>query len=106
MNTGTTMRYSLVSIAGFLLVAAPGALAWPDGELCSHGTPGRDDPPREIRGFDPDTGRSLLTFPPHPLVDFGHMKLVIDIPDMNTPRFAAVQTLTVKAVGTVATLTL
>src|ERR1700690_4300716 len=36
---------------------------------------------------------------PHPFVNFMHMKLAIDIPDMNVPRLAAVQTLTVQAVG-------
>jgi aminopeptidase N len=57
--------------------------------------------------FDPATGRDLLNYARHRHVDHQHMKLVIDIPDMNVPRATAVQTLTVNAIGTpVETLTL
>ena len=44
-------------------------------------------------GFDAATGRDLTHYPPSPLVDFTHMSLVLEIPDMNTPRALAVQTL-------------
>jgi aminopeptidase N len=62
---------------------------------------------REAKAFDPETGRDLLHYPPHRYVDHQHMKLVIDIPDMNTPRAHAEQTLTVTSLGKpVAMLTL
>lgn len=58
-----------------------------------------DDTPKPVPGYDAETGRDLWAYPPHPLADYGHMKLVIDIPDMNTPRMSAVQTLTLRPVG-------
>lgn len=42
---------------------------------------------------DESTGRSLLNYPPHPIVDYRHMALDIVIPDMNVRRFDAVQRL-------------
>src|SRR5690606_6454034 len=53
----------------------------------------------QARAFDPETGRDLLNYPRDRVVDHQHMKLVIDIPDMNVPRASAVQTLTVNAIG-------
>jgi aminopeptidase N len=54
---------------------------------------------RAPAGFDPRTGRDLLNYPPHPHVDYRHMRLEIDIPDMNTPRLGAVQTLTISPIS-------
>lgn len=48
---------------------------------------------RSVAHFDPDTGRALLNFPPDRVVDYRHMRLEIDIDDMNDPRFDAVQRL-------------
>lgn len=56
-------------------------------------------PARVPRFFDPDTGRDLRRYPPDPRVDYHHMRLEIDIPDMNEPAFTAVQTLTFVPVG-------
>ncbi|MFZ4575052.1 MAG: M1 family aminopeptidase [Phycisphaerales bacterium] len=50
-------------------------------------------------GFDAESGRNLRNFPPHRLVDAQRMQLEITIPDMNTPKFSAVQRLTVTAMG-------
>jgi aminopeptidase N len=62
---------------------------------------------RAALGFDPRTGRNLRAYPPDRVVDFRHMKLAIDIPDMNVPRAHAVQTLTLSAISApVAALTL
>jgi aminopeptidase N len=44
--------------------------------------------------FDEATGRDLLNYPRSPVVNYVHMRLEVDIPDMNVPRAAAVQTLT------------
>ncbi len=49
--------------------------------------------PRPIGSFDAATGKSRLSFPPSPLVDYHHMALHLDIADMNTPRMEAVQNL-------------
>lgn len=46
-----------------------------------------------IPGYDPATGRDLANYPPHPFVDYLHMRLELDIPDMNVPRMDAVQLL-------------
>jgi aminopeptidase N len=51
-------------------------------------------------GFDEATGRDTRHYPPHVLADFKHMLLEITIPDMNTPKFSAVETLTLSPMGT------
>ena len=52
----------------------------------------------ELR-VEPGTGRDLRNYAPSRPADIRHMKLAIDIPDMNTPRLSAKQTLTLAAVG-------
>ncbi|MEL7472797.1 MAG: M1 family aminopeptidase [Planctomycetota bacterium] len=47
----------------------------------------------EVAHYDPETGRALLNFPKDRGVDYQHMRLEIDIPDMNTPRWSASQSL-------------
>jgi aminopeptidase N len=42
---------------------------------------------------DPATGRSMLNYPPHRVVDFARMKLDIRIADMNVPTLDATQVL-------------
>lgn len=44
--------------------------------------------------FDGATGQDIRNFPPDRLADHKRMVLRIDIPDMNSPHFEAVQTLT------------
>lgn len=51
--------------------------------------------PRERASFDAATGRNLLNYPPHRTADIEHMRLEIDIPDMNTPHLTAVERLRV-----------
>jgi aminopeptidase N len=87
--------FQLGLLSGVLCLAGAG-LARPTSEICH--APFSDET-RQVPGFDPVTGKSTWTFPPHPFVDFKHMKLAIDIADMNVPRFAAVQTLVVQAIG-------
>ncbi len=53
----------------------------------------------ELR-YDPATGRDRRNFPPDRRVDFHTMALDIDIPDMNTPKFRAEQTLKFTPLGT------
>ncbi len=48
---------------------------------------------REMR-YNTGTGRDLRNYPPDRVVDFEHMRLELDIPDMNTARLSAKQTLT------------
>jgi len=47
--------------------------------------------------WDETSGSDPLNYPPHRLVDFNHMRLEIDIPDMNEPTLRAKQTLTFTA---------
>jgi aminopeptidase N len=54
---------------------------------------------KKFPAFNAETGKDLGTYPPNPVVDFIHMKLVLDIPDMNTPRASVEQTLTVAALS-------
>lgn len=49
--------------------------------------------------YEAATGRDLRNYAPDRLVDFLHMRLDIDIPDMNKPNLTARQTLTVKAIA-------
>jgi hypothetical protein len=55
-----------------------------------------DDDPR----WDVLTGADERHYPPDRPVDFHHMQLSVDIPDMDTPRFRAVQRLVLSATGT------
>lgn len=55
------------------------------------------DPSSNI--VDLATGRNILNYPPHPIVDFRHMALDIVIPDMNVARFDAQQTLTIAPIA-------
>lgn len=48
-------------------------------------------------------GRAIATFPPDRHFDHLHMRLEIDIPDMEAKRFSATQTLTLAAIGSVRT---
>ncbi len=50
--------------------------------------------------FDPGTGRNTRNYAPDRLVNHRHMRVEIDIPDMNTRSFSAVQTLDIAALAT------
>lgn len=69
--------------------AAAGVLA-----LCGAPSLAQDDP-----RIDHATGRDLSNWPPACPFDHEHMRLEIDIPDMNTPRLTARETLTLRARG-------
>jgi aminopeptidase N len=49
--------------------------------------------------YDDATGRNLLNYPPHLYADFIHMRLDLEIADMNTPAIRARETLTLIPVG-------
>ncbi|MCW5753175.1 MAG: M1 family metallopeptidase [Phycisphaeraceae bacterium] len=49
--------------------------------------------------IDPRTGQDLRVWAPARHFDYQHMKLEITIPDMNIPKFHAIQTLRARAVG-------
>lgn len=49
--------------------------------------------------FDASTGADARNYPADPQADFEHMRLQIDIPDMNAPMFTAVETLTFSSLG-------
>ncbi len=83
-----------------VLLAGAGAAGGVEHESCRHG---REElaamrsgalEAADIR-WDERTGADKRAFPPDRLVDFQHMRLEIDIPDMNTARFSAEQTLTI-----------
>ncbi len=57
------------------------------------------DAPSPSPLVEPDTGRDLLNYPRSPQVLYKHMKLVVDVPDMSTPRLSAIQTLSISALG-------
>ena len=48
---------------------------------------------------DPESGRSLLNYPPHRAADIRHLRLDLSIPDMNVPRLNGVATLTVEPIA-------
>lgn len=52
----------------------------------------------ELR-FNPGTGKDLRNYPPDREVDFEHMKLELDIPEMNEPRMDVTQTLTLSPIA-------
>lgn len=93
-------RIALVAIAGLCAgVCAGGETARPVGDaghecaMCAWAARAGGVP------YDGETGRSLLNYPKHPRADFQHMKLEIEIADMNKPRLSARQTLTLTPVG-------
>jgi len=49
--------------------------------------------------IDPGTGRDLAHWPPSPWFTYEHMRLQIDIPDIQTARFSGVETLSIKGLG-------
>lgn len=53
-----------------------------------------DTSPDRSLFFDPATGKNLLNYPPHPVVDYANMRLDIRIADMNNPALDATQVLT------------
>lgn len=46
-----------------------------------------------------ESGRDSAVYPPDPLFDYLHHKLVMDIPDMSVPRFSATAELTVRPIA-------
>lgn len=103
MNTHTPRALSLLLAAGLAasLLAAP-AFAFPTDDDCQslHARwPAAPDTPAPAKGFDEATGRDTRHYPPHPLADFKHMLLEITIPDMNSPRLTATETLTLAPIG-------
>ncbi|MCB9849027.1 MAG: HEAT repeat domain-containing protein [Phycisphaeraceae bacterium] len=48
---------------------------------------------------DSDNGVDTLNYPPDRIVEFEHMRLELDIPDMNTPTLTAKETLTFTALA-------
>ncbi len=54
---------------------------------------------RDSLRWDETTGADARAYPPDRLVDYRHMTLRMDIPDMNTPKFTAEQKLTFSAIG-------
>ncbi|MBI1189830.1 MAG: hypothetical protein GC200_04005 [Tepidisphaera sp.] len=103
MKLHTPRALTLLFAAGLAasLTAAP-ALAFPGDDDCQslHARwPAVPDAASPAKGFDAATGRDTRHYPPHPLADFKHMLLELTIPDMNTPRFSATETLTLAPTG-------
>jgi aminopeptidase N len=55
----------------------------------------------QLVGKNASTGADTLNYPPDRVVDFEHMRLELDIPDMNTPTLSAKETLTFTALAPV-----
>ena len=90
--------FLLLACAGLLTPAAP--LPASDDPLCMNAQARGDDKPgRAIPGFDAASGRDTRRFAPDRVVDFTHMRLDLDIPDMNRPHLSAVQTLTLTPIS-------
>jgi aminopeptidase N len=87
------MNRSLVALS--LLCAQPMFVApvLADDDGCLIAAPGPASS-KAVPGFDAANGRDTRTFAPDRIVHFTHMKLAIDIADINKPHFAATQTLT------------
>lgn len=49
--------------------------------------------------FNPETGRNLANYPPSVFFDHKHLKLALDIPDIETPALDGVATLTTTPIG-------
>ncbi len=47
-----------------------------------------------------DAGRDISVYPPNPVFDYVHYKLVIDIPDMSQQRFSATATISIRPIAT------
>lgn len=68
-------------------------------EALGSGLDASDTSPDRSLFVDPATGKNLLNYPPHRVVDFSKMKLDIRIPDMNVPTFDATCTLTLSPIS-------
>src|SRR5258705_9127181 len=92
------MLRKTLPLLGLLLIAPAWAAIDDEGSarvplLAASSPRSSADAPRAIPGFDDATGRDTRHFAPDRIVDFRHMKLEIDIPDMNRPHLSAIQTL-------------
>lgn len=85
----THLRVALSAL--FLLLAHPAVAT-------AAAQPENIPAPATLR-HDPTTGRDLANWPPSPHFDHLRMSLEIDIPDLEEPRFTAVQTLRLRARG-------
>jgi len=83
------LRFGLATLSAAL---APGLVLLPAAAVVA----AQPDPTLRI---DEATGRDILNYAPHRLVDFTHMRLEIDIPDMNAPRFKATSTLSFEPIA-------
>jgi len=100
------MQISNLSITLLSLTLSLPALARPDGarssaDECEHARTLFAADTRTPGFINPDTGRDLLNYPPHPHVAYQHMALKLDIADMNIPKLEAEQHLTFTPVGDV-----
>ncbi|MCA9283335.1 MAG: M1 family metallopeptidase, partial [Phycisphaerales bacterium] len=80
------------------LALADGSLDVYSGDACLEAHLSASAAPRDNR-FDAETGRNTRNYAPDRMVDFIHMRLEIDIPDMNTRVLNAKQTLSLKALA-------
>lgn len=87
---------ALAGLAGLTHLARAGD---DEGCLSEHAVQKDGPAPRVAPGFDADSGRDTRTYPPDRIADFQHMKLEIDIPDMNRPHLSAVETLSFAPLG-------
>lgn len=92
---------SVLTIAASIapLAHADGGLDGYSHDACLHGRLWAGHGAGDAR-FDADTGRDARNYAPDRLVDHLHMKLEIDIPDMNSPVLTARQTLEFAALAT------
>lgn len=77
-------------------------LVWLASVVAAYAQPENDTSPAPVVApawTDPETGRSLLNYPPHRLADVRHVKVELAIADMNQPRMEAKATITLEPIG-------
>lgn len=79
MHTCSALRATLTTLLAAAALLTPAALADPR--------------------FDAETGRNLANYPPSLFFDHQHLKLTLDISDIETAAFDGVATLTTKPIG-------
>lgn len=80
-------------IASLFSISFSVAAAESGGVTCRHNRAPDNGSPHRALYVDPVTGADQRHYPPDLQVDYQHMRLEIDIPDMDTRRFTASETL-------------
>lgn len=88
----------VVATAAVISMLAFGAWAQPEAEAEEVSAPEGSAVVAPM-WVEPETGRSLLNYPPHRLADVRHVRVELVIADMNHPRMDAQATITLEPIG-------